>query len=62
MHDEVEREIGIGGNHRQVRLGQRLSGAGVGELVARGLQVADDRGQVVAGDVGDARGQAEPGG
>ena len=59
--DAPAAEVGVGGDHRQVRLGQRQSGIEIGQLVPGGLQVADGRGQVVTGDVGDAGGQAEPG-
>ena len=57
--DTPAAEVGVGCDHGQVSLGQRQPGVGVRELVARRLQVPDDRGQVVAGDVGDAGVQAE---
>ena len=60
--DAPAAEVGVGGDHGQVRLGQRDPGVGVDEIVARGLQVAEDRDQVVAGEVGDACVQAEPAG
>src|SRR4029077_2809802 len=58
--DAPAAEVGVGGDHGQVRLGERDPGVGVDEIVARGLQVAEDRDQVVTGEVGDARVQAEP--
>jgi len=54
--DAPAAEVGVGGDHGQVRLGQRQPGIEVDELVARGLQVGQGRDQVVAGDVGDAGG------
>ncbi len=58
--DAPPAEVGVRGDHRQVRLGQRQPGVEVSELVTRGPQVAESRGQVVAGEVGDPGGQAEP--
>jgi len=60
--DAPAAEVGVGGDHGQVRVGQRDPGVGVDEIVARGLQVAEDRDQVIAGEVGDACVQAEPAG
>src|SRR6185437_9666122 len=60
--DAPAAEVGVGGDHGQVRFGQRQPGVEVGKLVARPLEVAEGRDQVVAGDPGDAGVQAQPGG
>src|SRR5215470_3251407 len=60
--DAPAAEVGVGRDHGQVRLGQRDPGVEVDELVAGRLQVTEGRDQVVAGDVGDAGVQPEPGG
>src|SRR5581483_5518743 len=60
--DAPAAEVGVGGDHGPVRLGQRHPGVQVDQLMPGGLEIAERRDQVVAGDVGDAGGQAEPGG
>ena len=58
--DAPAAEVGVGGD-RQARLGERLAGVEVGELVpAAAARRAGE--QVVALDVGDAAAQAEPAG
>ena len=52
--DAPAAEVGVGGDHGEFGLGQRHAGVEVGELVSFGLQVLDGRGQVVAGEIGDA--------
>ena len=50
-------EVGVGGQHLAVA--ERLAGVEVGEVVARGAQLAQPGQQVVALDVGDRRRQPE---
>ena len=53
-------EVGVRGDRRDTRLGQRLAGVGVRQLVTSLGELAEPAEQVVALHVGDLRRQAEP--